>query len=41
MMKLTQLCDEIERGGIKITASNFALLIKVYRLTTKIISLQK
>ena len=40
-MKLTQLCKEIEKRGIPINSHNFALLIKVYRLTQKLISLQK
>ena len=39
-MKFTQLYKEIEKMGVPITTTNFALLIKIYRLTTKIIKLQ-
>jgi len=41
MMKLTQLCKEIEKMGIPITSHNFALLIKIYRLTTILIQRAK
>ena len=40
MMKLTQLYNEIEKQGIPITATTFALQIKIYRLIQKIIKLQ-
>lgn len=41
-MTFTQLYKDIEKTiGIPINSRNFALLIKIYKLTQRLISLQK